>query len=190
MTVLQVWETAPNTAIYLGKLLREMLEKLRKILQERILILDGAMGTMIQRHELGEEEYAGHIHDHTCSLKGNNDILTLTQPELIKEIHCKFLEAGSDIIETNTFNSTGVSQADYETENLVYKLNYESAKLAKEACLDFNTKDKPRFIAGALGPTSKTASISPDVNNPGYSCLLYTSPSPRDKRQSRMPSSA
>ncbi len=152
------------------------IELLRKILNERILILDGAMGTMIQRHNLSEEDFrGGRFKNHPSNLKGNNDLLSLTQPEIIKEIHREYLAAGADIIETNTFNSTSVSQADYKTENLIYELNYESAKLAKEAVEEFTKADpnKPRFVAGALGPTSKTLSMSPDVNDPGYRAVTF-----------------
>ncbi len=145
--------------------------ELTALLHQRILILDGAMGTMIQRHKLQEADYrgerfAGHTHD----LKGNNDLLLLTKPEVIRGIHAEYLAAGADILETNTFNSTAVSQADYKLEAIVYELNFAGAKLAREACDEFTAKDpvKPRFVAGVLGPTSRTASISPDVNDPGY----------------------
>ncbi len=145
--------------------------ELTALLQQRILILDGAMGTMIQRHKLQEADYrgmrfAGHAHD----LKGNNDLLSLTKPEVIRGIHTEYLAAGADILETNTFNSTAVSQADYKLESIVYELNVAGAKLAREACDEYTAKDpaKPRFVAGVLGPTSRTASISPDVNDPGY----------------------
>jgi len=152
------------------------------ILKERILVLDGAMGTMIQRHKLEEEDFRGSYFapkDSTDSsvgmvlsddLKGNNDILVLTQPELIKNIHREYFEAGSDIVETNTFSATSLAQADYSTEHLVYEINVEAAKLAKEAANEFTalTPNKPRFVAGAIGPTNKSLSLSPDVNNPGY----------------------
>lgn len=134
------------------------------------------MGTMIQRYDLGENEYAGkQFKDHCCSVKGNNDLLVLTNPEIIREIHSSYLEAGCDIIQTNTFNSTSVSQADYQTENFVYDLNLTAAKLAKELCEQYTKKNpnQPRFVAGALGPTSKTASLSPDVNNPGYRAVTF-----------------
>ena len=153
-----------------------MLEKLRKILTERILVIDGAMGTMIQRYELGENEYAGaQFKDHCCSVKGNNDLLVLTKPEVIREIHKGYLDAGCDIIQTNTFNSTSISQADYKTEDLAYQLNLTATKLAKELCVEYTkiNPNKPRFVAGALGPTSKTASLSPDVNNPGYRAVTF-----------------
>ena len=152
------------------------IELLRKILNERILILDGAMGTMIQRHNLSEEDFRSErFKEHSSNLKGNNDLLSLTQPKIIKEIHREYLAAGADIIETNTFNSTSISQADYKTESLIYELNYESARLAKEAAEEFTKAepDKPRFVAGALGPTSKTLSMSPDVNDPGYRAVTF-----------------
>ena len=149
---------------------------LNRILQNRILVLDGAMGTMIQRHNLTEEDFRGErFKNHPVNLKGNNDLLSLTQPEIIKEIHREYLSVGADIIETNTFNGTSISQADYKTENLVYELNYESARLAKEAASEFTKQnpDKPRFVAGALGPTNKTLSMSPDVNDPGYRAVYF-----------------
>jgi 5-methyltetrahydrofolate--homocysteine methyltransferase len=147
-----------------------------EILKERILVLDGAMGTMIQAYKLTEEDYRGErFKNFSHDLKGNNDLLSITQPHIIKEIHRKYLEAGADIIETNTFNSTSISMADYHMEDLVYELNYQSAKIAKEVCEEFNkiTPEKPRFVAGSLGPTSKTASLSPDVNNPGYRAITF-----------------
>jgi 5-methyltetrahydrofolate--homocysteine methyltransferase len=145
--------------------------ELKSLLEQRILILDGAMGTMIQRHALKEADYRGtRFADHAHDLKGNNDLLLLTRPEVIRGIHCEYLAAGADILETNTFNATAVSQADYKLESIVYELNVAGAKLAREACDEFTAKDpaKPRFVAGVLGPTSRTASISPDVNDPGY----------------------
>jgi 5-methyltetrahydrofolate--homocysteine methyltransferase len=149
---------------------------LKKILSERILVLDGAMGTMIQRHKLTEEQYRGErFKDHSFDLKGNNDILCITQPEIIKGIHRAYFEAGADIVETNTFNGTPISQADYHTQHLVYEINFEAAKIAKEVAAEFNRKtpDKPRFVAGALGPTNKTLSISPNVNDPGYRAVTF-----------------
>ncbi|MCX7798600.1 MAG: methionine synthase [Melioribacter sp.] len=149
---------------------------LTKILNERILVLDGAMGTMIQSYRLNENDFRGNrFNDHPVELKGNNDILVLAKPEIIKEIHKAYLEAGADIIETNTFNSTAISQADYKTESLIYEINFEAAKIAKEVANEFTTKnpDKPRFVAGALGPTNKTLSISPDVNNPAYRAVTF-----------------
>jgi 5-methyltetrahydrofolate--homocysteine methyltransferase len=149
---------------------------LRDLLARRILVLDGAMGTMIQRHNPGEAEYrgerfAGHGHD----LKGDNDLLNLTQPALIGEIHAAFLEAGADILSTNTFNSTRISQADYGLEDLVPELNREGARIAREAA-DAATKAdpaRPRFVAGSLGPTNRTASISPKVEDPGYRNVTF-----------------
>ena len=145
-------------------------ELLTKLLDERILILDGAMGTMIQGHKLGEQDYRGAcLSDHSHDLKGDNDLLVLTKPELIRGIHDAFLEAGADIIETNTFNATSIAQADYKLEGKVREINLAAAKLARE-CADVwtrRTPDKPRFVAGAIGPTNRTASISPDVNDPG-----------------------
>ncbi|MFN3873776.1 MAG: methionine synthase [Ignavibacterium sp.] len=151
-------------------------EYFKKLLSERILVLDGAMGTMIQRHKLTEEQYRGErFRDHPFDLKGNNDILCLTQPEIIKGIHRAYFEAGADIVETNTFNGTPISQADYHTQHLVYEINFEAARIAKEVAEEFNTKNpvKPRFVAGALGPTNKTLSISPNVNDPGYRAVTF-----------------
>jgi 5-methyltetrahydrofolate--homocysteine methyltransferase len=149
---------------------------LHKIIQDRILLLDGAMGTMIQRYKLNEADYRGErFKDHLSDLKGNNDLLTLTRPEIITAIHEAYLEAGADIIETNTFNGTRISQSDYHLAHLAYELNYQSAFLAKQAVTKFNNTDpsRPRFVAGAIGPTNKTASISPDVNNPGYRAVSF-----------------
>ncbi len=142
---------------------------LRSLLARRILILDGAMGTMIQRHGLAEDDYRGaRFAEHPRDLKGNNDLLLLTKPEAIRAIHAEYLAAGADIVETNTFNATSISQADYGMEALAYELNVAGAKVAREAADEFSTADKPRFVAGVLGPTSRTASISPDVNDPGF----------------------
>ena len=140
------------------------------LLKDRVLVLDGAMGTMIQKLKFDESDYRGHrFKDYNRLLKGNNDLLSLTQPEAILNIHKEYLEAGADIIETNTFSSTSIAMADYGMESLVYELNFESAKLAKKATEKFNIDNsKPRFVAGSIGPTNKTASMSPDVNNPGY----------------------
>ncbi len=143
--------------------------KLDDILKERIVILDGAMGTMIQKHNLQEEDYRGErFKDFHTSLKGNNDLLVLTQPQIIKDIHREYLAAGADLIETNTFNANIISMVDYDMVDLVDELNYEAVRLAKEACEEFSTPDKPRFVVGSLGPTNKTASISPQVNDPSY----------------------
>jgi 5-methyltetrahydrofolate--homocysteine methyltransferase len=138
---------------------------------KRILILDGAMGTMIQRYRLDEAGYRGtRFKDHPRDLKGNNDLLVLTQPKIISEIHNAYFEAGADIVETNTFNAQAISQADYGLENYAHELNVAAAKLAREAADAWTKKtpNKPRFVAGAIGPTNRTASISPDVNNPGF----------------------
>ncbi|WP_312751452.1 homocysteine S-methyltransferase family protein [Epilithonimonas hominis] len=151
-------------------------EQLYKALGERILILDGAMGTMIQRYNFTEEDYRGErFKDWESPLKGNNDLLSLTQPEVIEEIHRKYLLAGADIIETNTFSGTTIAMADYHMEDLVYELNYESAKIAKKVCDEFTAQnpDKPRFVAGSIGPTNRTASLSPDVNDPGYRAITF-----------------
>lgn len=146
------------------------------ILKERILVLDGAMGTMIQQYKLTEADYRGErFKDFPHDLKGNNDLLSITQPHIIQEIHRKYLEAGADILETNTFNGTRISMADYHMEDLVYELNFQSAKIAKEVCAEFTRQNpaKPRFVAGSIGPTNKTASLSPDVNNPGYRAITF-----------------
>ncbi len=138
------------------------------LMQQRILVLDGAMGTMIQRYKLSEADFRGtRFADHGKDLKGNNDLLQLTRPDVIREIHEQYLAAGADLIETNTFGATSVAQEDYDLAGLAYELNVEAAKLARAACDKYSTPDKPRFAAGALGPTPKTASISPDVNDPG-----------------------
>lgn len=140
------------------------------------MVLDGAMGTMIQRHTLEEEDFRGdRFKNHPHPLKGNNDLLSITQPDIIKDIHRQYFEAGADIIETNTFSSTRVAQADYHLEDIVYELNYQSAKIAKAVAEEVTkaTPDKPRFVAGAIGPTNKTASLSPDVNNPGYRAITF-----------------
>ncbi|HIQ07067.1 MAG TPA: methionine synthase [Thiotrichaceae bacterium] len=144
-------------------------EQITKNLQQRILILDGAMGTMIQRHKLSEADYRGErFADWQCDVKGNNDLLVLSQPDIIQAIHEEYLDAGADILETNTFNATRIAMADYEMEELSYEINVEAARLAKESAIKFSTADKPRYVAGVLGPTNRTASISPDVNDPGF----------------------
>lgn len=149
---------------------------IREILQQRILVLDGAMGTMIQRYKLEEEDFRGErFRNHTHSLRGNNDLLSLTRPDVIKEIHRQYLEVGADILETNTFSSNFIAQADYDLQDACYDLNFSSAKLAREVADEFTAKDpsKPRFVAGAIGPTNKVASMSPDVNNPGYRAITF-----------------
>ena len=146
------------------------------ILKERILVLDGAMGTMIQDYKFSEDDYRGsRFKDHPSSVKGNNDLLSLTQPDAIKTIHEKYLEVGADIIETNTFSSTSIGMADYSMESIVYDINFESAKIAKEAALKYSkiTPEKPRFVAGSIGPTNRTASMSPDVNDPGFRAITF-----------------
>lgn len=151
-------------------------ELLEKALKERILVLDGAMGTMIQRHKLEEDDYRGDFFkDAEKPLKGNNDLLSITRPEIIKDIHRQYYEAGADIAETNTFSGTTIAQADYGLEDAVYKINYESAKIAREIADELTAKEphKPRFVAGAMGPTNRTASLSPDVNDPGYRAVTF-----------------
>ena len=150
--------------------------KIEDILKERIMILDGAMGTMIQRYKLEEKDFRNErLKDHPHPLKGNNDLLSITRPDIIKEIHRQYFEAGSDIVETNTFGSTWVAQADYHLEFLVYDINYESARIAREVADEFTKREphKPRFVAGSMGPTTKLASMSPDVNNPGYRAISF-----------------
>ena len=145
--------------------------QIEEIAKKRILVLDGAMGTMIQKHNLDENDFRkGWFEDHTSSLKGNNDLLSLTRPEIIKEIHAAFFESGADIVETNTFSSTSIAQLDYGLENYAYDINLHGAKIAKEVATEFTQKEpsKPRFVAGSIGPTNRTASISPDVNDPGF----------------------
>lgn len=155
---------------------RKSTEVLYKALQNRILVLDGAMGTMIQRHILTENDFRGErFKDHPSSLKGNNDLLTLTRPDIIKGIHEAYFEAGADIAETNTFSSTSIAQADYDLQSAVYDLNFHGARLAKEAAEAYTAMnpDKPRFVAGSIGPTNRTASMSPDVNDPGYRAVTF-----------------
>jgi len=152
------------------------MKTLNEALQNRILVLDGAMGTMLQAYAFTEEDFRGdRFQDFHIPLKGNNDLLSITQPKAIAEVHRKYLEAGADIIETNTFSSTAIAMADYELEDVVYELNYASAKIAKDEAVAFTLKepDKPRFVAGSIGPTNKTASMSPDVNDPGYRAVSF-----------------
>ena len=154
----------------------DRINALKQALQERILFLDGAMGTMIQAYKLEEADYRSErFAQHSCDVKGNNDLLSISQPAIIQEIHEAYLEAGSDILETNTFNATTISQADYEMESLVYEINYESARAARKAADKYTalTPDKPRFVAGVLGPTSRTATLSPDVNQPGFRNVFF-----------------
>ncbi len=147
-----------------------------KEIQKRILVLDGAMGTMLQEYKFTEEDFRGErFKDHPSPLQGNNDLLSITQPEAVKEVHRKYFAAGADIVETNTFSGTTIAMADYQMENLVYELNYESAKIAKEVADEFTKREpeKPRFVAGSIGPTNRTASMSPDVNDPGYRAVTF-----------------
>ncbi|WDO14244.1 homocysteine S-methyltransferase family protein [Flavobacterium sp. WW92] len=149
---------------------------IHKAIKERILVLDGAMGTMLQRYNFSEEDFRGErFKNFPHPLKGNNDLLSLTQPQAIRDVHRQYFEAGADIVETNTFSGTTIGMADYHLEDLVYELNYESAKLAREVADEFTKKDpsKPRFVAGSIGPTNRTASMSPDVNDPGYRAVTF-----------------
>lgn len=153
-----------------------MNKNITKILKERILVLDGAMGTMIQRHALTEEDFRkGWFESHHKPLKGNNDLLSLTRPEIIEDIHRQYFEAGADIAETNTFSGTTVAQADYDLESAVYDINFHSAKIARKVADEFTARNpaKPRFVAGSIGPTNRTASISPDVNDPGFRGITF-----------------
>jgi 5-methyltetrahydrofolate--homocysteine methyltransferase len=152
------------------------MKDIKELLQERILILDGAMGTMLQSYKFTEEDFRGErFKDWEHPLQGNNDLLSLTQPEAIADVHRKYFAAGADIVETNTFSGTTIAMADYFMEDLVYELNYESARIAKMVADEFTKKDpnKPRFVAGSIGPTNKTASMSPDVNDPGYRAISF-----------------
>ncbi len=152
------------------------MSRIEEILQERILVLDGAMGTMLQRYKFTEEAFRGErFKDWPIPLKGNNDLLSLTQPQAIAEIHRKYFEAGADLVETNTFSGTTIAMADYGMEALVYELNLESARIAKKVAEEFTAKDpkKPRFVIGTMGPTNKTASMSPDVNDPGFRAITF-----------------
>lgn len=152
------------------------MSKIEELLSQKILILDGAMGTMLQEYKFSEEDFRGkRFADWPVSLKGNNDLLSLTQPEAIATIHRKYFDAGADIVETNTFSGTTIAMADYQMEDFVYELNFESARIAKGVAEQVTAEDpsKPRFVAGAMGPTNKTASMSPDVNDPGYRAISF-----------------
>jgi 5-methyltetrahydrofolate--homocysteine methyltransferase len=152
------------------------MKNIKDILKERILVLDGAMGTMLQRHKFTEEDFRGErFKDWKHPLQGNNDLLSLTQPEAIADVHRQYFAAGADIVETNTFSGTTIAMADYFMEDLVYELNYESARIAKQVADEFTAKEpnKPRFVAGSIGPTNKTASMSPDVNDPGFRAVSF-----------------
>ena len=156
--------------------MRDTFQIISEILKERILVLDGAMGTMIQRYKFSEEDYRGErFKDYSHLLQGNNDLLSLTQPKAIYDIHESYLNVGVDIIETNTFSSTSIAMADYHMEDLIYELNFESAKIASNVSKKFTelNPQKPRFVAGSIGPTNKTASLSPDVNDPGYRAVTF-----------------
>ena len=149
---------------------------IRKELQKRILVIDGAMGTMIQRYQLTEKDFRGErFRDHHSDLQGNNDLLNITRPDIIKAIHAEYLDAGADIIETNTFSTQVISLADYHLEELAYELSYEGARIAREVADEYTRRNpaKPRFVAGAIGPTNRTASLSPDVNDPGYRAVTF-----------------
>ncbi len=148
---------------------------LQELLEQQIVIIDGAMGTMIQRHKLEEADYRGErFKDWHCDVKGNNDLLSITQPDIIKNIHLEYLRAGAHIIETNTFNGQVISMADYEMEEISYEVNVAAAQCARRACDEFaKDSNRPTFVAGAIGPTNKTLSLSPDVNNPGYRAVTF-----------------
>lgn len=150
--------------------------KIEQALSEKILVLDGAMGTMLQAYKFEEEDFRGdRFKNHSSPLKGNNDLLSITQPEAIKAVHRAYFEVGADIVETNTFSSTSIGMADYAMEDLVYELNIQSAKLAREVADEFTkaNPNKPRFVAGSIGPTNRTASMSPDVNDPGFRAVTF-----------------
>ncbi len=152
------------------------MNNIKKELEKRILVIDGAMGTMIQRYKLEEADYRGErLKDWHTDVKGNNDLLSITQPQIIEAIHKQYLEAGADIIETNTFSSTTIAQGDYDMQSLAYEMNVASAKVARKAADEYTAMnpDKPRFVAGAIGPLNKTLSLSPDVNNPGYRAVTF-----------------
>ncbi|PIB32827.1 5-methyltetrahydrofolate--homocysteine methyltransferase [Gaetbulibacter sp. 5U11] len=152
------------------------MSSIREVIKKRILVLDGAMGTMLQRYNFTEEDFRGErFKDYPTSLKGNNDLLSLTQPNAIADVHRKYFEAGADIVETNTFSGTTIAMADYNMEDLVYELNFESAKIAKYVASEFTNKnpEKPRFVAGSIGPTNRTASLSPDVNRPEFRAVTF-----------------
>ncbi|XOV90934.1 MAG: homocysteine S-methyltransferase family protein [Bacteroidota bacterium] len=164
------------------------MSKIQDLLSERILVLDGAMGTMIQRYKLEEEDFRNEeLKDHKFPLKGNNDLLSITRPDIIKQIHREYLEAGADIIETNTFTSTSIAQEDYGLQSWSYRMNLTSAKIAREVADEFTLKDpdKPRFVAGSMGPTNRTASISPKISDPGYRSVTFDDLKKAFKEQAR-----
>ena len=166
-----------NIILLLFNLIRITLySMIREELKKRILIIDGAMGTMIQRYQLTEADFRGErFKDHPCDVRGNNDLLNITRPDIIKAIHAEYLDAGADIIETNTFSTQRISMADYQMEDLSYEMSFEGARIAKEIAEEYTAKNpsKPRFVAGALGPTTKMASMSPDVNDPGFRAVTF-----------------
>ncbi|WP_430410067.1 homocysteine S-methyltransferase family protein [Kordia sp.] len=152
------------------------MKNIRNEIEKRILVLDGAMGTMLQAYKFTEADFRSErFKNYPTPLQGNNDLLSITQPHAIKEVHAKYFAAGADIVETNTFSGTTIAMADYQMEDLVYELNFESAKIAKEVADEFTEKEphKPRFVAGSIGPTNRTASMSPDVNDPGYRAVTF-----------------
>jgi len=156
--------------------IQQIKSNIQQAIKERILVLDGAMGTMLQRNKFEEEDFRGErFKDFPHPLKGNNDLLSITQPEAVKAVHRLYFEAGADIVETNTFSGTTIGMADYHMEDLVYELNYQSAKIAREVADEFTAKnpEQPRFVAGSIGPTNRTASMSPDVNDPGYRAVTF-----------------
>lgn len=172
----------------MGKTKLKNTEKLLEVLQDRILILDGAMGTMLQKYKFSESDFRGErFQDHPFDVRGNNDLLSLTQPHSIREVHEAYLEAGADLIETNTFSATTIAMADYGLEELVSELNQKSAEIAREAAqkYTFLTPEKPRFVAGAIGPTNKTASLSPEVSDPGYRAITFDELRTAYKEQAR-----
>ena len=164
------------TYLYLISFIRkrfflQLMKRIEEVIKDRILVLDGAMGTMIQQHDLKEHDFRKNwFEDHQSSLKGNNDLLSLTRPDIIESIHRAYFEAGADIVETNTFSGTSIAQSDYNLEKYVYEINFHGAQIAKKVAQEFTKKEplKPRFVAGSIGPTNRMASISPDVNDPGY----------------------
>ena len=167
-------DVAPPRSFMVSYKLKEV--NIEETLKDRILVLDGAMGTMIQRYNLEEEDFRGErFKDHSKPLKGNNDLLALTRPDILAAIHAAYFEAGADIAETNTFSGTAIAQADYGLEDAVYDINYESARIARKVADQFTAQNpgKPRFVAGSMGPTNRTASISPDVNDPGFRAVDF-----------------
>src|SRR5690606_35617560 len=161
---------------------------LQAIARERILVLDGAMGTMLQRHPLTEADYRGtHFAHWARDLKGNHDLLNLTRPDVVASVHRAYYEAGADIVETNTFNANAISQADYDTQEYIYEINLAAARLARTIADEFTAKqpDKPRFVAGSIGPTNRTASLSPDVNRPGFRAISFNELAAAYREQAR-----